>query len=234
MIRVLIVDNKVSTHLKTQMRLATELDIQVVGLAKKGREAVAQIAAAKPDILLMDVQPMIDERETIHQMQQQYPQCKILIFTHCDDGRSIAEALLSGAKGYLLKDTNDLAQSIRLVHQGCALLSPGIWEQLVEQVASGDFLQASRKSRCGRVQSNWAEFERLTRREQQVLRAISQGLNNREISEALALSTSTVRTHICNMSRRLKIEDRSQLKCYANRVFAEQPRDMPEPSTKYR
>jgi DNA-binding NarL/FixJ family response regulator len=234
MIRVLIVDNQVNTHLRTQMRLATELDIQVVGLAKNGREAVVQIATAKPDILLMNVQPMMDERETIHQMQQQYPRCKILIFTHCDDGRSIVEALRSGAKGYLPKNTKNLGQSIRLVHQGCVLLSSGIWEKFVEQVAIGDSLQASQRSRCSRVQSNWAEFERLTRREQQVLRAISQGLNTREIAEALALSTSTVRTHICNMSRRLKIEDRSQLKCYANRFFAEQPRDMPEQSTKYR
>jgi DNA-binding NarL/FixJ family response regulator len=234
MIRVLIVDNQVSTHPKTQMRLASEPDIQVVGLAENGGEAVAQIAAAKPDILLMDVQPMIDERETIHQMQQQHPECKILIFTHWDDGRSIVEALRSGAKGYLLRDTEYLAQSIRLVHQGYMLLSPGIWEKFVEQVAIGDSLQASRRSRCSRVQSNWAEFERLTWREQQILRAIGRGLNNREIAEALTVSTSTVRTHICNMSRRLTIEDRLQLKCYANRVFAEQPRDIPEQSTKCR
>jgi DNA-binding NarL/FixJ family response regulator len=123
MIRVLIVDNQVATRPETQMRLATEPDIRVVGLAENVREAVAQIAATKPDILLMDVQPMIDERETIHQMQQQHPECKILVFTHCDDGRSIVEALRSGMNGYLLKDTNDLAQSIRLVHQGCDLLS---------------------------------------------------------------------------------------------------------------
>jgi DNA-binding NarL/FixJ family response regulator len=221
MIRVLIVDNQETIYAKIQMRLATEPDLQVVGLVANGKEALARMTTAQPDMLLMDVQPIMDDRETIHQIQQQYPQCKILILTHLDKGRSIVEALQAGAKGYLLRDTEHLARSIRLVHQGYAQLSPGMLEKLVEQVAIGDSLGVYRSARCRMLEANRAEFDRLTRREQQVLRAISQGLNNREIAAALVLSVSTVRTHISNIISRLDIEDRFHLRCYANQVFVD-------------
>jgi DNA-binding NarL/FixJ family response regulator len=220
MIRVLIVNNQRTVRQEIQAMLATEADLQVVGSAANGRKAIAQVRTSQPDVVLMEVQmPVMDGCRATRQIVQQYPQCKVLIFTGLDDVQSILDAFKAGVKGYLLRSVDNLAQSIRQVHQGCTLMSPGIFEKFMGEVMRGDrsFAEPGR-----------SEFNRLTVREQEILRAMSQGMSNREIAEALVLSDSTVRTHISNMMKRLDISDRFQLRRYASQVFGEQPYNIEE------
>jgi DNA-binding NarL/FixJ family response regulator len=222
MIRVLIVNDQRTVRQEIQAMLATEADLQVVGSAANGRKAIAQVGTAQPDVVLMEVQmPVMDRFRAIRQIVQQYPQCKVLIFTSLDDVQAILDAFKAGVKGYLLRSVDHLAHSIRQVHQGHDLMmGSGLLKKFAGQVTRVD---RSRWSEPGR-----SEFERLTAREQEILRAMSQGMSTREIAEALVLSDSTVRTHISNMMKRLDIEDRFQLRRYASQVFEEEPHSIEE------
>jgi DNA-binding NarL/FixJ family response regulator len=228
MIRVLIVNDRRTVRQEIQAMLATEADLQVVGSAANGRKAIAQVGAAQPDVVLMEVQmPVMDGCRATRQIVQQYPQCKVLIFTSLDDVQSILDAFKAGVKGYLLRSVDHLAQSIRQVHQGSELTSPGLLKKFAEQVAIVDrsFAEPGRSEfdPCGICGA-----ARLTVREQEILRTMSQGMSTREIAEALVLSDSTVRTHISNMMKRLDIGDRFQLRRYASQVFGEQPHSIEE------
>jgi DNA-binding NarL/FixJ family response regulator len=228
MIRVLIVDDNMTVRQEIQARLEAELDINVVGLAENGEEAIAQVGAVHPNVVLMEIAlPVMDGQAATRQIMKQYPQCKVLIFTSWDDKQSMGEALQAGAKGYLLRDIDSMAQSIRLVYQGYELTSPGTLKKLMEWAAENP-LQVSRKARSRSAELSRADFNRLTVREQQILRAMSQGMNNREIAASLVLSVSTVRTHVSNMLSRLHLRDRLQLQSYANYIFADQPHETPE------
>jgi DNA-binding NarL/FixJ family response regulator len=222
MIRVLIVNDQRTVRQEIQAMLATETDLQVVGSAANGRKAIAQVGTAQPDVVLMEVQmPVMDGCRATRQIVQQYPQCKVLIFTSLDDVQAILDAFKAGVKGYLLRSVDNLAQSIRQVHQGHDLMmGSGLLKKFGEQVAIVD---RSRLAEPGR-----SEFDRLTVREQEILRAMSQGMSTREIAEALVLSNSTVRTHISNMMKRLDIGDRFQLRRYASQVFEEEPHSIEE------
>jgi DNA-binding NarL/FixJ family response regulator len=221
MIRVLIVNDQRTVRQEIQAMLATETDLQVVGSAANGRKAIAQVRISQPDVVLMEVQmPVMDGCRATRQIVQQYPQCKVLIFTSLDDVQAILDAFKAGVKGYLLRSVDHLAQSIRQVHQGYTLMSPGIFEKFMGQITRGD---RSRLAEPGR-----SEFDRLTVREQEILRAMSQGMSTREIAEALVLTDSTVRTHISNMMKRLDIGDRFQLRRYASQVFGEEPHSSEE------
>jgi DNA-binding NarL/FixJ family response regulator len=214
MIRVLIVDDKPVTRRGLQTLLELEPDLEVVGLGKNGVDAIALVGEVNPDVVLMDLKmPLMDGQEATRRIMRQYPHCKILMLTSFEQEPYIEGALRAGAKGYLLKDADELAQAVRSAYHGYSQMSPGVLETLMGRLAI--------ESAEGEPDMN--VFNALTAREQEILKAIAQGLSNREIAEALFLSESTVRTHISNMLNRLSLKDRFQLKCYANMVFVNQP-----------
>jgi DNA-binding NarL/FixJ family response regulator len=214
MIRVLIVDDKPVTRQGLQTLLELEPDLEVVGLGKNGVEAIALVGAVQPDVVLMDLKmPLMDGQEATRRIVQRYPHCRVLMLTSFEQEPQILGALRAGAKGYLLKDGDELAQVIRSAYHGYVQMSPGVLEKVIGRRAIADDAVG---------EPDMGAFEALTAREQEVLRAIAQGSSNREIAEELFLSESTVRTHISNMVNRLGLGDRVELRDYADTILAYQ------------
>jgi DNA-binding NarL/FixJ family response regulator len=228
MIRVLVVENQKITPKPTQLNieklLHQEDDLKIVGLATNGVEAITQVHQLHPDVVLMDIHmPLMDGQEAACHIRQQYPNCKILMLATFDQDDCIVNAFINiGVQGYLLKDRDmpQLAQSIRMAHQGYSQMSPGVLEKLRGKVTIAPPPTPEKEP------DEVSSFQTLTLREQAILKAIAQGLNNREIAAVQFLSPSTVRNHISNMIDRLKLENRFQLRCYAEKVFAHRPQDV--------
>jgi NarL family two-component system response regulator LiaR len=204
-ISVLIVDDHgvVRQGLRTYLELLD--DVQVVGEAQNGIEAVAQVRQHGPDVVLMDlVMPAMDGIEATRQITAINPDTKVLALTSFSDDDRVFSAIKAGAAGYLLKDVSpsDLANAIRAAHRGETPLHPDITKKLLSQVASP------------MVEASAAPAE-LTPRELEVLRLIAQGMNNREIAQALTISEKTVKTHVSNILSKLHLADRTQAAIYA-------------------
>lgn len=192
--------------------LSLEQDLQVVGTADNGETAIEQVAAEEPDVVLMDVRmPVMDGREATRIITQQFPGIKVLVLSTFDDDEYITQSMRAGAKGYLLKDmpSEELAQSIRLVHRGYTQLGPGLMEKLISSVPDSVSVAPELVPQ---------ELTHLTPREQDVLRLISRGTTNREIAEQLYITEGTVKTHVTHLLNRLNLRNRSQLAIYANSV----------------
>jgi DNA-binding NarL/FixJ family response regulator len=213
MIRVMIVDDQSLICEGLQTMLDLQPDLQVVGTASNGEMAIAQVAALKPDLVLMDVRmPLMDGRAATRTICKQFPNVKVLVLSTFDDDQYIAESIRAGAKGYLLKDmpAEELVQAIRLAYQGYAQLAPGLLDKLIKQPWAIAKQAAS------------SELEMLTRREQEVLQLITNGATNREIAEQLFITEGTVKTHVTHLLNRLNCKNRAQLAIIANSVFADE------------
>jgi DNA-binding NarL/FixJ family response regulator len=223
MIRVLIVENQEITRLNTEKLLSIEDDLEIVGLATNGIEAIAQVHQLQPDVVLMDIQmPLMDGQEAARHIRHRYPACKILMLTTFDEDDYIVSALMNiGVHGYLLKDRDmtQLPQAIRMAHQGYSQMSLGVLEKLRGKVALA--YPALKKEL-----PDLNIFDTLTPREQEILKAIAQGMNIREIAALLVLSPSTVRSHLSNMTAHLKLTNRSQLRDYAQIILTYQPENI--------
>ncbi len=208
MIRLLLVDDQslICQGLKAMLNL--EPDLEVVGIANNGQAALDQVAALQPDVVLMDVQmPVMDGREATRLLCQSFGDISVLVLTTFDDDQYVVDAMRSGAKGYLLKDmpSEELAQAIRLAHQGYTQLAPGLMKKLMLGMPAPK-LAAPQPS----------ELPQLTRREREVLHLIGQGLTNRDIAGQLYISEGTVKTHVNHLLNRLDLRNRAQLAIYAN------------------
>lgn len=208
MIRLLLVDDQslICQGLKAMLNLEPDLD--VVGIANNGQAALDQVAALQPDVVLMDVQmPVMDGREATRLICQSFCNTSVLVLTTFDDDQYIADAMQSGAKGYLLKDmpSEELAQAIRLAHRGYTQLAPGLMKKLMVGMPAPK-LAAPHPS----------ELPQLTRREREVLHLIGQGLTNRDIAGQLYISEGTVKTHVNHLLNRLDLRNRAQLAIYAH------------------
>ena len=206
-IRVLIVDDHgvVRQGLRTYLELLD--DIEVIGEAENGLEAVAQVRQQQPDVVLMDlVMPEMDGIETTRQISAVSPSTRVIVLTSFADDEKVFPAIKAGATGYLLKDVSpgDLANAIRAVHAGETHLHPDITKKLVDQLASPETDPRSMP-------------DELTPRELEVLRLIAQGMNNRAIAQALTISEKTVKTHVSNILSKLHLADRTQAAIYAHR-----------------
>lgn len=210
MIRILLVDdqNLICQGLKAMLSL--EPDLEVVGIASNGKDALEQVAVLQPDVVLMDVKmPVMDGREATRLITQSFPHTSVLVLTTFDDDQYIADAMRAGAKGYLLKDmpSEELAQAIHLVHRGYTQLAPGLMEKL---------MTSTPKSTLSPITSNALSFSQLTPREREVLQLIGQGLTNRDIAKQLYISEGTVKTHVNHLLNRLGLKNRAQLAIYAH------------------
>ena len=202
-VTVLIVDD----HPVVRQGLRTFLDLQdgvsVVGEAATGAEAVSKVEELLPDVVLMDlVMPDLDGIEAARRIRDVSPSTKVIVLTSYADDAKIFPAIKAGAAGYLLKDVEpgEIADGIRRVHRGEALLHPKIAARLMREVTEEK-----------------TEGEVLTARELEVLRALARGLSNKAIAEELIVSEKTVKTHVSNILAKLHLADRTQAALYAVR-----------------
>ncbi|MBE9216344.1 response regulator transcription factor [Plectonema cf. radiosum LEGE 06105] len=210
MITVLLVDDQhlIRQGLKTLLEL--EPDLEVVGEAANGKEAVELVETLQPNVILMDIRmPLMDGVAATREIKQKFAQTKILVLTTFDDDEYIKAALQNGAMGYLLKDTpsEELAVAIRAVHRGYTQLGPGIVKKLLTQFSANTSTQSS---------SPPPILTELTKREKEVLRLIATGASNREIAQELYISEGTVKNHVTNILNRLELRDRTQAAIFAN------------------
>jgi two-component system NarL family response regulator len=208
-IRVLVADDHALLRKSVVSLLSEESDIEVVGEANDGEEAIAMAADLVPDLILMDVRmPKVLGIEAARQISAAQPATKIVMLTVSDEEEDLFEAIKAGASGYLLKeiDPTEIAQAIRQIVAGHSLLSPAVASKLVSEFAA-----ISRKS------DERASRPSLTDRELQVLRYASDGLTNRQIGRRLQISENTVKNHIRNILEKLHLHSRMEAVLYAVR-----------------
>lgn len=212
MIRVLLVDDQSLVRNGIKALLNGESDLQVVGMADNGKAAIAQIEQVQPDIVLTDLcMPIMNGNDATRAIAQRFPTVKVLILSTSNDVGSVVEALHAGAKGYLLKDmvSEDLAESIRLIHRGYTQLAPGLLEKILDQSTRPSLL---------RTEAELPAIAELSARERDVLRLIGKGVTNQEIAQQLFISEGTVKTYVTRLFTRLNFRNRSELAIYANSV----------------
>lgn len=205
-IRILLVDDHAVVRQGLRFFLGTQPDLEIVGEARDGREALEQVEALRPDVVLMDlVLPEVDGIEATRRIRQQYPGVKIIVLTSFSDRDRIVPAMQAGADGYLLKDVSpdELARAIHDVVRGQVQLHPEVTRQLVASVTA----PPGPDDRPG--------VEALTPRELEVLRLIARGKSNKEIAAELFITEKTVKTHVSNLLGKLGLHDRTQAAVYA-------------------
>ncbi len=210
-IRVLVVDDHALFRRGLQMVLEQEPDIEVVGEASDGTEAVAAAAEKLPDIVLMDVRmPRRGGIEACLSIHEVAPSTKIIMLTISDEEADLYDAIKAGAMGYLLKEISieEVASAIRAVHGGQSLISPSMASKLLTEFA------AMVKKTDERQQ---VPAPRLTDREMEVLKLVAKGLNNRDIAKQLFISENTVKNHIRNILEKLQLHSRMEAVVYAVR-----------------
>ena len=205
-VHVLVADDHVVVRQGIRALLATEPDIEVVGEAKNGQEAVAEAERLQPDVILMDlVMPEMDGIEAIRHITARQPEARILVLTSFAADDKVFPAIKAGALGYLLKDSGpeELVSAIHQVHQGESSLHPAIARKLLHELSQ----PAERPPTP----------DPLTDREVEVLRLVARGRSNQEIAEELVISEATARTHVSNILRKLHLASRTQAALYALR-----------------
>jgi DNA-binding NarL/FixJ family response regulator len=215
-IRLLIVDDQVLflESLSTFLRNYAE-DIEVVGLARNGREAVEKAAALRPDIILMDVHmPVMDGVEATGRLLERQPGVRILILSTYDEDEYVRNALKLGAAGYLLKDISptELIASIRALKGGAVQISPQIVAKLMKSVISEE------PSPVREIAERLEWFKSLTPREREVFTLIATGYDNAQIAEELHMADHTVRNHVSTIYSKLGVQDRFQIIQLANKI----------------
>ncbi|GAA3969951.1 response regulator [Thermobifida alba] len=213
-IKVLVVDDHAFFRRGLVSVLAEEPDIDVVGEAGDGEEAVARAAALRPDVVLLDVRmPKAGGIDACAGIRNAVPEAKIVMLTMSDEEEDLFEALKAGATGYLLKEISvvELPEAVRAVSNGQSFINPSMATKLI-----GEFTAlARREDERGRTQPT--ATPRLTGRETEVLRLVARGLNNRDIADRLYISDNTVKNHVRNILEKLQLHSRTEAAVYAIR-----------------
>ncbi|MFD7257856.1 response regulator [Streptomyces sp. NPDC059874] len=208
-IRVLIVDDQMMVREGFSVLLNAMEGIEVVGEAVDGREAVAQVAALRPDVVLMDIRmPEMNGLEATREIVAADTDAKVLVLTTFDLDEYVYQALRAGASGFLLKDASarQLADGVRVVAAGEALLAPSVTKRLI-----AEFSKLSEARRF----ADPAGVGELTERETEVLVLIAQGLSNAEMADRLVVAESTIKTHVSRILVKLGLRDRTQAAVFA-------------------
>ncbi|MFJ8592442.1 response regulator [Streptomyces sp. NPDC093598] len=210
-IRVLIADDQMMVREGFSVLLNAMPDIEVVGEAVNGREAVAKVRELTPDVVLMDIRmPELNGIEATREIVAADGAAKVLVLTTFDLDEYVYQALRAGASGFLLKDASarQLADGVRVVASGEALLAPSVTRRLITE-----FSKLSATPRL--MPSGQAAYGDLTDRETEVLVLIAQGLSNSEIAEQLVVAESTIKTHVSRILVKLGLRDRTQAAVFA-------------------
>jgi DNA-binding NarL/FixJ family response regulator len=200
-VHVLIADDHPLFREGMRGRLDRVSDIEVVGEAASGDEAVELAHKLQPRVILMDIKmPGLNGIEATRELQQSTPQIGVLVLTMFEDDDSVFAAMRAGAKGYLLKDSGgeEVVNAIRAVASGEAVFGPGVAERII------GFFSVPRPAAPQRA------FPELTEREEEVLSLVAQGKSNQEIARQLFVSLKTVRNHVSNILLKLQVADRAQ------------------------
>ena len=208
MIRVLVADDQAMVRAGLRLILSAEPDVEVVGEAADGVDAVTAARRLRPDVTLMDVRmPRLDGIAATRRLLAEEPApTRVVVLTTFDVDSSVYDALRAGASGFLLKNAppEELVQAIRVVADGGALLDPAVTRRVIEEFA--------RTPAPGPLPR---EFAALTEREVEVLHQVAQGLSNAEIAATLVVSEATVKTHVARVLNKLRLRDRVQAVVYA-------------------
>ena len=203
MINILIADDHSVVRQGLKMFLTSDTDLQVVGEAENGAEAVQLARELAPDVVLMDLMmPVMDGITAIETIKREQPDIEILAVTSVLEDAAVMRAMRAGAIGYLLKDTrgDELCRSIRAAANGQVQLSPQAAARLLREVRSPE------------------SPETLTERETDVLRLLARGLANKEIARELSIGDKTVKSHVSNILAKLNVQSRTQAALYAARA----------------
>jgi DNA-binding NarL/FixJ family response regulator len=204
-IRVLLVDDQALFREGLETLLSVHSDIQVVGQASNGQEAVKVATKVHPDVVLMDVRmPVLDGVRATHLLKEAMPQCRVIVLTTFDDDEYIFDALRTGAAGYLLKDVASarLVEAIRATARGESILEPSVAAKVI-----AEFTRVS-----SMVPSTQMEqlVEPLSKRELEILAWIARGASNKEIADQLFIAEGTVKNHVTHILGKLGVRDRTQ------------------------
>jgi NarL family two-component system response regulator LiaR len=205
-IRVVVADDHAIVRKGIRALLATVPDIEVVGEAADGRQALVQVEAVRPDVILMDlVMPGMGGLEATRQITLDHPETRVLVLTSFAGDNDVFPAIRAGALGYLLKDSSpqELVKAIRQVHKGESSLHPSVARKLLRELSPAADAAAAPSL--------------LTNRETEVLQLVAQGCTNRQIAEHLCISEATIRTHMSKILAKLKLGSRTQAALYALR-----------------
>lgn len=207
-IRLLLVDDQRLMRDGLRILLEMEPDLHVAGEAENGQQAVDLYAQLLPDVTLMDIRmPVMDGVEAIRQVRAQWPDARVIILTTFDDDAYVFEGLRAGALGYLLKDVSgaELAEAIRTVARGGALIDPSITRKVV-----AEFARLARPAPPPPSPTPESDSEGLSEREIEVLRLVASGLTNREIAARLYLAEGTVKNYVSHILDKIGARDRTQ------------------------
>ena len=199
-IRVLLVDDEALVRAGLRAIIDAEPDLEVVGQAGDGAEAVAEVRTVKPDVVCMDVRmPRVDGIAATRLLTERAESPRVLVLTTFENDDYVYDALAAGAAGFLLKRAapEQVTAAIRTVHAGESLLFPDTIRRLVQ-------------AHAGRARADRPDLPALTEREGEVLRLMARGLSNAEIAEELVLGVETVKSHVANLLGKLDVRDRTQ------------------------
>jgi DNA-binding NarL/FixJ family response regulator len=224
MTRVLIADDDDLMRAGLVELLAGEPEIEVVGEASTGREAVERARRLGPDVVLMDVRmPDLDGIGATVELTRAAPRARVLILTTFERDDYVFGALRAGASGFLLKRTRpeQLIQAVHTIAAGDALLSPSVTRRVIDRTAQQPLPELA----------DQAKLDELTRREREVFELVARGLSNREIARELVVEESTIRTHVKRILMKLGLRDRVQIVIFAYETGVNRPAPAGHPST---
>ncbi len=208
-IRILLADDHTILRAGLKMMLNAQPDMEVVGEAQDGRQALQEAQRLQPDIILMDItMPDMNGIEATKQLKKELPDVKVLILTMHEHEEYVFQALRAGASGYMLKEAadTDLISALRIIQSGQFYLSPA-----AQSVMVGDYLQ---RVRTGEEKDSYSS---LTEREREILKLVAEGYTNNQIAERLVISPKTVDTHRTHIMDKLNLHSRAELVKYAMR-----------------
>lgn len=230
-IRVLLADDHRLVRAGFELILGAEADLEVVGEAENGAEAVQRTAEFAPDVVCMDVQmPVMDGIEATNRIVADHAgRVRVLMLTTFHDDDAVRASLQAGASGFVLKNSppETLVEAIRVVHRGDALLDPQVTRSVIAAAASGGSLTSGvrgatdapaagdARASAGAPRASTPELDRLTEREREVLLLLAEGLSNAEIARRMFVSDATIKTHVSNVLAKLGVHDRLHAVIYA-------------------
>ncbi len=194
--------------------LSDEDDIEVIGEASTGKEALEQCKEKNPDILILDINmPVMDGLEAIRLLHEENNNIKVIILTAIEDDDYIFKFIREGATAYLLKDTTpqEMLKTIRAAYYGESLIQAKVMKKILNEFCK----LSEQKEKKVQPITNSKALDSLTEREKEVLSLIAKGMNNKEIASSLVISEATVKTHVANLMNKLEKRDRVELVLYA-------------------